>query len=106
MRRDRIEARVLAGCIIIAESGCWVWVESDSGGGRGGGYPRLKLDGATVAVHRLMWTNRNGLIPPRKQIDHKCRVRCCVNPDHVEMVTHKENMKRRDAARGGRKCKN
>lgn len=59
----------------------------------------MSLDGQTVAVHRVMWTNVHGFIPGKKQIDHKCRQRMCVNPDHLEMVTHKENQRRRDHAR-------
>lgn len=59
----------------------------------------MSLDGGTVAVHITMWVNENGIVPPRKQIDHKCMRRLCVNPDHLELVTHKTNQKRRDKAR-------
>ncbi|WP_417724597.1 HNH endonuclease signature motif containing protein [Salipiger sp.] len=59
------------------------------------------LSGQTVAVHRVMFTHHFGYIPGRKQIDHRCRNRMCVNPAHLEMVTHKTNQRRRDeAARG------
>ena len=78
------------------KSGCWVWTGPTSGDGRGGGYPRMCLNGHTVAVHRVMWTHFNGYIPGKKQIDHTCRNRLCVNPSHLEMVTHKENQRRRD----------
>lgn len=78
---------------------CWCWQGSCSGNGRGGGYPRMNLNGQTVAVHRVVYTHFNGFIPGKKQIDHKCRNRMCVNPDHLEMVTHKQNQKRRDAAK-------
>ncbi|MCK5639573.1 MAG: HNH endonuclease, partial [Gammaproteobacteria bacterium] len=78
---------------------CWEWQGSHSGNGRGGGYPRMSLDGQTVAVHRVMYIQINGYVPSKKQIDHVCRNRCCVNPAHLEMVTHKENIKRRDNAR-------
>ena len=102
-RRQSIREKVLSRVTITPgpmETDCWVWNGPHSGMGRGGDYPRMCLDGATVAVHRVMWTNENGYIPPRKQIDHKCRVRMCVNPDHLEMTTHKQNMKRRDIANG------
>lgn len=55
----------------------------------------MSLDGQTVAVHRVVYTNFFGYIPGKKQIDHKCKNRKCCNPDHLEMVTHKENQKRR-----------
>ena len=66
----------------------------------------MKLDGATVAVHIAMWVIEHGPIPPRKQLDHVCRNRLCVrpDPDHLEMVTHKQNMKRRDAALRQLRC--
>ena len=47
----------------------------------------------------VMWANEYGFIPGKKQIDHKCRQRRCVRPDHGELVTHRQNQKRRDAAR-------
>lgn len=81
------------------ETPCWLWTGPCSGGGRGGGYGRMCVDGATMAVHIVMWVIRNGPIPPRKQLDHLCNTRRCCNPDHLELVTHRENMKRRDARR-------
>lgn len=61
--------------------------------------PGMCLDGQTVAVHRVIFTHFFGFIPGKKQIDHKCRNRLCCNPDHLELVTHKENQRRRDAAK-------
>jgi hypothetical protein len=101
-RRADIRARVLANVRIDEETGCWLWTGPTSGeNGRGKGYPRMSLDGQTVAVHRVMFTIEHGYIPGKKQIDHKCRNRLCVNPNphHLEMVTHKRNQKRRDTAR-------
>lgn len=65
----------------------------------------MKLSGQTVAVHRVSFTNANGYIPGKKQIDHVCRNRRCVNPDHLEMVTAKRNAIRRDEANGRRRCR-
>jgi len=97
-RRDKIREKVLARCKVDEETGCWVWQGPDSGTGRGGGYPRMYLSGQTVAVHLVMYTHAHGYIPGKKQIDHTCRNRMCVNPDHLEMVTHKENQRRRAKA--------
>lgn len=87
---DRVDVR-LAGY----ETECWLWTGPDSGKeGRGAGYPRMSLNGQTVAVHLVMWTNANGFLPGKKQIDHKCRNRLCVRPSHLEMVTQRQNLKR------------
>lgn len=76
-------------------SPCHIWQGPDSGTGRGGGYPRMSLDGQTVAVHIVSFTNKNGFVPGKKQIDHKCNNRMCVNDLHLQMVTHKKNQKLR-----------
>jgi hypothetical protein len=52
-----------------------------------------------MATHIVMWTVEHGPIPPRKQLDHLCRNRLCANADHLELVTHKQNQRRRDEAR-------
>ena len=100
-RRSEIESKVYANVCVIDlgyKTACHIWQGSNSGTGRGGGYPRMCLNGQTVAVHRVMYVNQNGYVPGKKQIDHKCRNRMCVNPEHLEMVTHKENQRRRDNA--------
>lgn len=103
-RRARIREKIAANVILrpcpvpglIGD--CHEWQGGTSGIGRGGNYARMSLDGGTVAVHIAAWVNENGLIPPRKQLDHLCRVRRCVNPAHLELVTPKQNAKRRSAA--------
>lgn len=96
-RRTALREKILARVVEDAD-GCLIWQGPDSGKGRGGGYPRMNVDGGTMAVHIVWWVIENGPIPPRKQLDHLCRKRLCVTC--TEMVTHKKNMKRRDQARG------
>lgn len=99
-RREDIMQKVLGRIEHVygkLDTPCWQWTGPTSGDvGRGKGYPRMNLSNQTVAVHRVVYTHFNGYIPGRKQIDHKCKNRRCVNPDHLEMVTHKENQRRRD----------
>lgn len=76
-------------------SPCHLWTGPDSGSGRGGGYGRMSLDGHTVAVHIVMYTNYYGFIPGNKQIDHRCNQRLCCNPAHLQMVTHLKNQRLR-----------
>ena len=68
---------------------CWLW----TGGKNSGGYGTFHL-GHTVDSHRFAHEFFKGPIPPDIQIDHLCRVRNCVNPDHLEAVTQQENIKR------------
>ncbi len=102
-RREAIRAKIYA-CVEIVDTGyetpCHLWTAGDSGKGRGGGYGRMWLDGQMVAVHIASWVNEHGLLPGKKQLDHKCRQRRCVRVEHLEMVTHKENCRRRDRDNG------
>ncbi|WP_441280635.1 HNH endonuclease signature motif containing protein [Tardiphaga sp. 862_B3_N1_1] len=99
---EKIEARceiVDTGYVLDGKpSPCHVWQGPTSGTGRGGNYGRMSLDGQTVATHIVAYTHYFGFVPGKKQIDHKCRQRLCCNPAHLEMVTHKQNQRRRDQA--------
>jgi hypothetical protein len=57
----------------------------------------MSLDGHTVAVHIVMFVNFFGLVPGNKQVDHECNNRKCCNPDHLKLVTHKQNQRLRVA---------
>ena len=101
-RRDRIREKIMARVSIDPETGCWIWTGGTSGSsGRGKDYPRMSLNGRTVAVHIVMWTNEHGYIPGSRELDHQCRNRLCVRPDdgHLEMVSHSVNIKRQWKAR-------
>lgn len=50
--------------------------------------------GGLVYAHREVWTWVNGPVPEGLELDHLCRVRRCVNPAHLEVVTHAENVRR------------
>ena len=92
---DKITSRIE----VRPETGCWIWLGGDSGNGRGGGYGRIRVSGDMMAVHRVMWMLIHGPISSRRQVDHTCRNRACCNPAHLQDVTHKQNQRRRDAAR-------
>lgn len=68
-------------------TGCWLWTKSLSEG-----YGRLGVNGKIVYAHRFSYELFVGEIPEGFIIDHKCGVRCCVNPDHLEVVTNRENI--------------
>jgi hypothetical protein len=97
-RRAKLYAKVMSR-VLVDEDGCYIWQGPDSGKkGRGKGYPRMNVDGATMAVHIVMWVIENGPIPPKKQLDHTCRKRLCVRPTCTELVTHLQNQRRRAQA--------
>jgi hypothetical protein len=58
---------------------------------RGGGYGQFRLGARMVQAHRVACTLAHGAIPDGMVVDHLCRVRHCVAPDHLEIVTPREN---------------
>lgn len=58
------------------------------------GYGQIRLDNKTFLVHRVAYVMYHGLIPKGLELDHLCRNRKCYNPEHLEAVSHKENVRR------------
>lgn len=71
-------------------SGCWLWI----GGTATHGYGRIMVKGRRIGAHRYSYELHKGPIPEGLQIDHLCRTRSCVNPDHLEAVTGRTNVLR------------
>jgi HNH endonuclease len=74
---------------------CWIW----TAGLTPKGYGWLSEPGRrgySVMAHRLSWKLLRGEIPTDMQLDHLCRVRSCVNPGHLEVVTSRINTLRGD----------
>jgi hypothetical protein len=72
------------------EGECWEW----AGKANSGGYGVMVINYKTYIAHRLVFSIFNGSLNPSLVIDHICRNRKCVNPDHLEQVTSKENLAR------------
>ena len=74
-------------------SGCWLWIAATVNGyGKTGGGPRG--DRWNARAHRYSYVALVGDVPVGLDLDHLCRVRCCVNPAHLEPVTRAVNMAR------------
>jgi len=76
-------------------TGCWLWLGVLNH--HGYGMATLQVDGLkrTFRAHRLSFEAFTGSkIPSGLGIDHLCRVRCCINPEHLEPVTAQENTNR------------
>lgn len=72
-------------------SGCWLWDSNTMPSGYG--YFGLAA-GKHVRAHRFAYEMMRGPIPEGMVLDHLCRMKCCVNPDHLEVVTPAENYRR------------
>ena len=87
---ELLPQRILSRIEKIPESGCWIWM----GALRTGGYAHVSWGGKLVAVHRLLYEIEHGVIPAGLVSDHLCRVRSCVNPYHIELVSSRINILR------------
>ncbi len=73
------------------ETGCWLWVA-----GTRSGYGSYWLNGRDHGAHTVAYRALVGPVLVGLELDHLCRVTVCVNPRHLEPVTHAENMRRGD----------
>lgn len=74
----------------VTESGCWIWV----GCCHKSGYGKTCINTKLMYAHRAVYSMLVAPIPEGLTLDHLCRVRCCVNPSHLEAVTIKVNVLR------------
>lgn len=92
-----IEDRFHKHYIPITESGCWIWIGKTTSG-HGSTYGSVKMgtilggDRRTALAHRVSYELYTGPIPDGSQVLHECDVPLCVNPAHLFLGTHEDNM--------------
>ena len=92
--RQRWEARLIDKIFVCQETGCWIWIAKINKDGRGQVKIRINGKWTSDLAHREVYKVYRGPIPNGTELDHLCRVPCCVNPWHLEPVTHKVNSQR------------
>jgi len=93
-----LEQTIFFGHVEKTET-CWIW----KGTKNSSGYGILHIAGYSQMVHRASYRHYKGEIPRSLEIDHLCRNKLCVNPDHLEAVTHQENVQRFWSKKNGTK---
>ena len=66
---------------------CWIWTASNQHG-----YGYFGIEGKLMRVHRLVYETMVGPIPNELVLHHLCNNTLCVNPEHLEPVTQRENV--------------
>lgn len=76
---------------------CWLWAGYIKPNGYAAFYPGGGKHVSKIYVHRFAYETTYGPIPDGLEVDHLCNVRNCVNPAHLEVVTRRVNLDRRNA---------
>lgn len=85
-----VEPRLERYSIPEPNSGCQLWIGSTSTDG----YGLVSVEGRLRGAHVVSYELAKGPVPEGLVLDHLCRVRACINPDHLEPVTHGTNIRR------------
>lgn len=86
---------------VAIRKNCWIW----TGAVERFGYGKFSVSRRSVMAHRFSYHHFKGSIPEGLTLDHLCRVPSCVNPDHLEAVTLRENLLRGNTFQAKNKAK-
>lgn len=91
---NTLPTRLADKIAVEATTGCWLWIGAKNQAGYGVVSIGPKGRRVNKRAHRLVYEALIDAIPDDKQIDHLCRVKACVNPAHLEVVTPAVNVLR------------
>lgn len=90
-KRPTLIERIMSK-VVVQDDGCWIWTGAVSGPKRHK-YGAINIRGKVSRVHRVMFEHATGTTVGQKFVLHKCDVPRCVNPDHLFVGTHTDNMR-------------
>ena len=85
-----LRTRLVMNIVVDRVTECWLWQKSKNDQG----YGHIYLEGRLQSAHRVSYVVFVGPLKKNLTIDHKCRVPSCINPDHLEAVSMRENILR------------
>ena len=89
----RLPERFWSKCIPEPNSGCWIWIAGVRDKKEGYGCFQMST-GVNRRSHQVCYEALIGEVPDGLQLDHKCRLRLCCNPSHLEPVVQRINVLR------------
>lgn len=87
---EQIPSRLWERIEVNEDTGCWLWI----GSCYRNGYSQIWNGSRPSLGHRFVYECVVGKIPAASEIDHLCRVRNCLRPEHLQAVSHRENVLR------------
>lgn len=94
MSNVQLKTYIEERCLPEPNSGCWLWLLSTGSHGYAQGAMQSVTGQPVSLAHRLSHLAFKGAIAKGMEVDHRCRNRLCVNPDHLEAVSKMVNRRR------------
>ena len=84
-----VKERLLFYSYVDRDTGCWEWTSTKNQKG----YPRMKIDKVMCGAHRVSYEMFTGPLIDELEMDHICENRGCINPAHIQQISHGDNIR-------------